>query len=202
MQGKLKTTTFPDGTGSIGLAAGWKLDSQARDSIIVSGPDGASLRLGQYSSTIQPAAVQFGAENSFTVIQSLSDPVAVTAAYVDQASRRAGRPMRLRVLEAKAIPSNGGMSAVALHYRIEGAELQEGFGLFAAGPVGGGMGMAYSSFAVAPPAGFKRHLPTMLAIWRSRGVNAGHPAFTELPAEVALKMRTLEEHGKEVRKLL
>jgi hypothetical protein len=200
---RLKTVTFPDGTGSIGLAPGWKIDDQKRDSILLSGPDRASMRLGQYGTTVQPAAVQFGAENYFTVVQNLSDPVTATAAYVEQAGRRAGKPLRLRVLEVKPVSGGGGGSnAVMMHYRIEGAVVEEGYGFFAAGPVGSGMGQLYSSFATAPPAAFKKHFVTMLAIWRSRRTNFGHAAFTETPAEVALKMRTLQEHGKEVRKLL
>ena len=202
MPPRLKTVTFPDGTGSIGIASGWKLDDQKRDSILITGPDKTSLRLGQYAPTMQPASVQFGAEKNFVVIQNLSDPIGAAAAYVDQTSRRHGKPMRLRVLEAKPIGGGGGSNAVMLHYRIEGADLQEGYGFFAAGPVGSGMGQLYSSFFAAPPAAFNKHFVTMLAIWRSRRTNFGNKAFTELPAEIALKMRTLEEHSREVRKLL
>ena len=199
---RLTTTTFPDGTGSIGLAPGWKLDDQKRESIIISGPGGASLRLGQYSSTIQPRAVQFGAEQYFTVIDDLSNPVAGTQAYIEQANRRAGNPMRLRVLEVKPVSGGGGMNAVMMHYLIEGRDKQEGYGFFAAGPVGNGMGQLYSSFAVGSPAAFKKGLVPMLAMWRSKKTHFAAKAFTELPAEMVLRMETMKEQAKEVRKLL
>ena len=57
--------------------------------------------MGQYASTMPPQAVQFGAENTFVVVPNLFDPFAATAAYVEQAGRRAGQNLRLRVLEAR-----------------------------------------------------------------------------------------------------
>ncbi len=199
---RLKTVTFADGTGSIGIAPGWNLDDQKRDSIIISGPGGASLRLGQYSSTIQPRAVQFGAEQYFTVIDDLTNPVAAVTAYIDQAGRRAGKPMRLRALEVKPVNGGGGMKAVMMHYVVEGGEKQEGYGFFAAGPVGSGMGQLYSSFAVGSPAAFKKGFVPMLAMWRSKKTQFAARAFTELPAEIVLRMETMKEQAKEVRKLL
>lgn len=198
----LKTVRFGDGTGSIGIAPGWNLDDQKRDSIIISGPDGASLRLGQYGSTIQRSAAQFGAEQYFTVIDDLSNPVAATQAYIEQASRRAGRPLRLRVLEVKPVNGGGGMKSVMMHYLIEGADRPEGYGFFAAGPVGSGMGQLYSSFAVSSPAAFKKGFVPMLAKWRSKKTHFAARAFTELPAEMVERMETMKEQAKEVHKLL
>lgn len=201
-QKKLKTQTFSDGTGSIGVAAGFKLVDQKRDSILLTGPDGTQVALGQYGSTIVPQAVQFGAEGYFTVTPDLSDPVRATADFVEQQGRKTGKPMRLKILEQKAIASQG-MRAVLLRYRIEGAAPFEGFGLFAAGPVGSGMGQTYASFIGAPSAAaFKKYASAMLAMWQSRKTNFGSKAFTEVPVELAERMETMRLQAIEVRKLL
>ena len=42
----LKTTEFPDGTGTIGLAPGWKVDGSYRGSIGCKGPGGAAILVG------------------------------------------------------------------------------------------------------------------------------------------------------------
>lgn len=200
MQNRLKTHSFADGAGSIGIAAGWRLTDQTRDSIVVSGPGGAALMLGQYRSTIVPAAVQFGAEQRFLVVQNLNDPIEATHAVVADIGRKTGKRWRLNVLEAQRAPDAPNLHAASLHYRLEGAEPQEGFGYFAAGPVGGGMGLYYASYAVAPPALFKKQLPTMLAMWQSRRLN--HGMLSQPPLEMVERMKTLEVQSKEIRKLL
>lgn len=202
MQKRLKQQNFADGTGSIGLAEGFTLLDQKRDSIVLKGPDGSQVALGQYGSLIVPQAVQFGAEGYFTVTADLSNPVRATADFVEQQGRKTGQPMRLKILEQKALPGQS-MRAVILRYRIEGATPFEGFGLFAAGPVGNGMGQSYSSFIGAPTAAaFKRYAPAMLAMWQSRKTNFGNKAFTEVPVEMAAKMETMRLQAIEVRKLL
>jgi hypothetical protein len=201
-QKKLKTQNFADGTGSIGIAPGFTLVDQKRDSIIITGPDGTQVALGQYGTTIVPQAVQFGAEKFATVTHDLSDPLRATADFVEQAGRKTGKPMRLKILEQKAIPSQG-MRAVVIRYRVEGAALFEGFGFFAAGPVGSGMGQTYASFIGAPSAAaFKKYAPTMLAMWQSRKTNFGSKAFTEVPVAMAEKLETMRLQAIEVRKLL
>jgi hypothetical protein len=200
---KLRTVRFDDGSGSIGIASGFNLVDQRRDSIVIKGPEGTQVALGQYGSTIVPAAVQFGAEQHFTVIENLADPIAVTAAYVDQAGRKSGQAMRLKVLEARRITGNGGMNAAVLRYRIEGASSFEGYGFFAAGPVGGGMGQSYSSYIGAPgAAAFKKYAPAMLAMWQSKRTNFASKGFTDVPVEMAEKMETMRLQAIEVRKLL
>ena len=203
MANKLKTQKFDDGTGSIGIAPGFQLADQKRDSIIIKGPGGAQVALGQYGSLIVPQAVQFGAEQQFTVTRDLSNPVQATADFVDQLGRKSGQAIRLKVLEQKVIPGQGGMRAVALRYRIEGASPFEGFGFFAVGPVGSGMGQSYASYIGAPnAAAFKKYAPAMLAMWKSRKTNFGHKAFTDVPVEIAERMETMRLQAIEVRKLL
>jgi hypothetical protein len=202
MAGKLKIQTFADGTGSIGVASGFTLIDQKRDSIILKGYGGAQVALGQYGSTIVPQAVQFGAEQHFTVTRDLADPVRAISDYVEQLGRKSGQALRLKVIEQRAVPGQG-MRAVAMRYRIEGASPFEGYGLFAAGPVGSGMGQTYSSFIGAPTAAaFKRYAPAMLAMWKSRKTNFGNRAFTEVPVEIAERMETMRLQAIEVRKLL
>ena len=202
MPNKLKIQTFADGTGSIGIAPGFTLADQKRDSIIIKGPGGTQVALGQYGSTIVPQAVQFGAEQHFTVTRDLSDPVRATIDFVEQLGRKSGQALRLKILEQRAV-SGGSMRAVAMRYRIEGASPFEGYGLFAAGPVGSGMGQTYASFIGAPSAtAFKRYAPAMLAMWKSRKTNHGNKAFTEVPVEIAERMETMRLQAIEVRKLL
>lgn len=200
MQNRLKTQAFADGAGSIGIAPGWQLAQQARDSIVVSGPGGAALMLGQYRSTIVPSAVQFGAEQHFLVVNDLNDPVAATHATVTQLARQVGKRWRLNIVEKQRAPGAPNLNAAALHYKIEGDGPLEGFGYFAAGPVGNGMGLYVASYAVAPPAVFKKQLPTMLAMWQSRRLN--HGMLSQPPLEMLDRMHTLELQSKEVRKLL
>lgn len=199
---RLRRVNFADGTGSIGIAPGFEMVNQQRDSIVIKGPGGTQVALGQYGSTIVAQAVQFGAEQHFTVVNDLSDPVGATAAFVDQTGRKSGQTMRLRVLEARRV-GGGSMNAVTLRYRIEGSAPYEGFGFFAAGPVGGGMGQMYSSYIGAPSlAAFKKHAAAMLAMWQSRKTNFGAKAFTEVPVEMAQRMETMRQQAIEVRKLL
>nr|WP_309694817.1 hypothetical protein [Armatimonas sp.] len=202
MQKKLKLQNFADGTGSIGIAPGFTLLDQKRDSIILKGPDGTQVALGQYGTTIVPQAVQFGAEKFTTVTNDLSDPVRSTADFVEQTGRKTGKLMRLKILEQRALPASG-MRAVVLRYRVEGAAPFEGFGFFAAGPVGSGMGQTYASFIGATSAAaFKKYAPAMLAIWQSRKTNFGSKAFTDVPVEMAEQMETMRLQAIEVRKLL
>jgi hypothetical protein len=49
---KLTQTTFPDGSGSIGLPAGWKITAARQGDVIASGPHGEGLRFGMAQSAI------------------------------------------------------------------------------------------------------------------------------------------------------
>ncbi|MBC7805187.1 MAG: hypothetical protein H7145_03455 [Akkermansiaceae bacterium] len=54
---KLKTTPFPNGTGSIGLAPGWQVTDAYRGSVACTGPGQPIWQL--YSSSVVAPTVQF-----------------------------------------------------------------------------------------------------------------------------------------------
>lgn len=45
---KLTMQKFPDGSGEIGVAPGWKIDDGGAGAAILSGPGGAMMQLGQF----------------------------------------------------------------------------------------------------------------------------------------------------------
>jgi hypothetical protein len=54
----LRETPFPDGSGSIGLPAGWQITSAARGGVHAAGPNGESIHLGVYLRVADPRSPQ------------------------------------------------------------------------------------------------------------------------------------------------
>jgi hypothetical protein len=173
---KLTTTQIPDGTGSIGLAEGWKMASGANGAVSAVGPNGAMMDLG-----IPLNVVTRGVEALFPDVGAaafpgvtrvdFNDPV---RAFLDVAAaigpKTGIRLTKIRSIEYITGWPNGKAAYIRYTVSVKGKS-QEAFGIYAIMPIDNVSGMFYYSVVTAPTATFNKQFPTMLAMWKSWSLN-------------------------------
>lgn len=165
----LKIQKFPDGTGQIGVATGWKLADGGSGGAKLAGPSGAGMALGQ---------IQFVLAHNFDRMTltpgvnpevprvHLNDPVVATVEMLNLLQRVGG----LKSVKIKAVERapGFGMPAAFLRYSatLQGKPM-EFYGLYLLAQTDQQSGMYYYSVLMAPPGVFAKQLPIMNAMWKS-----------------------------------
>ena len=163
----LKQTAFSDGTGSIGLAPGWRIDGANKGSVQCLGPNGAAVILKVPWVILRP-------ESSLNDLSSAENsPVApagdVPAALREIMKKKVGATLKnMRMRRAASAP--GGPPAYVILYEFsQNGKALTGLGYFAALDYGSSQPFwqLYSSAIVAPTKTFAQAAPTMVKMWRS-----------------------------------
>ena len=173
--GKLKTTAFPDGTGSIGLAPGWHIDNAYRGAVACAGPNGAVVILKMpyvilrpESSVAQlPGAAQQPIARAGDIVGALRAIMVKNGGVLGKV-----RGKRLQSLDS-------GAPAYLLHYEFkQGGKQWTAIGYFATLDYGSSQPMwqLYSSAVAAPTTQFTKTAPAMLAMWKSWRPNGNKPS--------------------------
>jgi hypothetical protein len=173
---KIKTTELPDGTGTIGMPAGWVFTGAYRGTVFCRGPQGSSVTMGHAFVISRPdhPAHQLGIATSAPMAPD-GDLVAALKGVLRSADNRL---ISLRTLPAP--PSAPGVPAVYYLYELEskGKRLTAlGYFTTIAGDDGSTLPywQMYCSVVMAPKETFMKELPTLMAMWNSWRPNGQKP---------------------------
>jgi len=168
----LTPTMFPDGSGSMGLPAGWKIGSSWKGIVDATGPNGQLIIFGYYQ---QVAVNYFGQRPQIPgfLTGPYRAPAAALAAYVDSytgfaLSRGQGR---LRIIEQVPTQGAGGQSAyISYDLEMQG-KAARGLALISTAPIDNTTWVFYMSSVATMRERFNQDFPTMWEMWRSWTVN-------------------------------
>jgi hypothetical protein len=113
----LQRAVFPDGTGSIGLPAGWQMQNAAKGDVTAAGPNGEKLRFGWTIAVLDPtnpgsrALMGNGrsAPSNFVAIPHSADPAtAFKAAFTQLAQKAHKQPPVIDIAKVQEIAMQGG----------------------------------------------------------------------------------------------
>ena len=162
---QLTRTPLPDGSGSIGLAPGWRIGDSYKGALDAAGPDGELLSLG-IANQILPSMPGRG---------PFRPPWPAFQMYVNFTNKGAlaNGQMSLRLIEQLPQPYPNGQSAWLAFEATSAGKTRRGLAWVAVARLPSDIGawFFYFSLASAPREIFGRQLPTMVAMWKSWGVN-------------------------------
>lgn len=178
----LKTVQFPDGSGKVGVAAGWKVKQSGNGGAVLNGPNGAEVYLGipmnvissnvaqQYAGSGIPDSALFpGAPRV-----NFGSPVIATMELVSFLARQAGIPARItKIRRVEPVSWGNGRAALIQFASVVNGKPIETYGLFAVQPIDNVQALFYFSSVAAPAGSYSKALPTMLAMWKSWSVSQG-----------------------------
>jgi hypothetical protein len=114
----LQRAVFQDGTGSIGLPAGWQMQNAAKGDVTAAGPNGEKLRFGWTIAVLDPTNPgsralmgngRGGAPPNFVAIPHSADPAtAFKAAFTQLAQKAHKQPPVIDIAKVQDIPLQGG----------------------------------------------------------------------------------------------
>ncbi|SPE17908.1 exported hypothetical protein [Candidatus Sulfotelmatomonas gaucii] len=114
----LQRAVFPDGTGSIGLPAGWQMQNAQKGDVSAAGPHGEKLRFGWTIAVIDPTNPQSralmgnsrgAAPGNFVAIPHSADPAtAFKAAFTQLAQKARKQPPAIDIAKVQDIAMQGG----------------------------------------------------------------------------------------------
>jgi hypothetical protein len=114
----LQRAVFPDGTGVIGLPAGWQMQQAHMGDVMATGPHGEKLRFGWTIAIIDPSNPQSrtlmgnsrgAAPGKFVSIPYGNDPASAYKSAISQLAAKAGKPApEIDVANVQDIPMQGG----------------------------------------------------------------------------------------------
>lgn len=202
----LKTTQFPDGTGSIGVAPGWKLGETYRGSCSLSGPGDTAVVLGIPWAILRPdssvASLPAGQQTP------MANPGDLATALREVITKRAqARLTSLRMRPAPSATPNVPAAQCMYEYELNG-KIFSALGYLTTLDYGASSPawQLYASAVIAPKPRFMKELPTMLAVWKSWRPNGQAPkAGSESAKFDEMMQKNRENYDKmqaEFRKLL
>jgi hypothetical protein len=165
----LTTEKFSDGSGQIGVAAGWKLADAGKGAALLNGPGGASMMLGMplfvFSKNYDRMTLTPGVNPEVPRVR-FDSAVSALIDVLNQAARQGAiSGVKLKaVMPAEGFP--GKASFISYRVVFQGKPM-EVFGIYAIMPTDAMSGTFYSSAIQAPPDAFAKRLPEMMAMWKS-----------------------------------
>lgn len=165
---KLTRTTFPDGSGTIGLPPGWRIVNSYQGTIDLVGPGGATAAFGgalliSLPGTPFPASI-------VAPYHDLAATLGVIDNYASGGAIASGR-RTIHILDQAAVPFPNGPGAY-FHYEAETDGVRtQALSLVGMWPLDQSRWMAYNSFVSCRSDRFASDLPGMLEMWRSWSVS-------------------------------
>lgn len=173
---QLHTTNLTDGTGTVGLPAGWNVRDSYHGQVTASNGEMDTVVLGMPWTVLDPAREMPGSGNGIARART-GNLVGALRALV---ASNGGHLTSLRGRPATGI--NGAPGAIFMYEFTAGGKTFSAIGYFAALVFpNSGVWSLYSSAVMAPKDRFMKELPTMMAIWHSWHPN-GQPPTPGSPA--------------------
>ncbi len=179
---------FPNGSGSIALPPGWRLNSAQQASAELQGPRGEAVAVG-ITMAIGPA--QFSQPGVLAGPYMLpSDAFAWVSEVV---ARRGGYSAQTRVVEGVPTPplTQNGRAAYLLADQMNHGRPYRSFALVNTAALGNGYWQYYMTLLTAPAELFPHALPLMTEIWQSWSISQG-----EMSRRTAQAMLTMQETNR------
>lgn len=172
---RLATREFPDGTGTIGLPSGWKIDGSYRGTVYCNGPSGEKAVMGMAFVIGRP---DHPANNTGVPYNGPMGRDGDLAGALRAVLEKGGsRLIRLRSREAPS-PAPGVPAAYFLYELESKGKRSVVLGYFSAimdDDQTLPYWQLYSSAVLAPKATFMKELPALMAIWSSYRPNGKKP---------------------------
>jgi hypothetical protein len=169
---QLTRASFPDGSGSIGLAPGWQLMYASQGAADLKGP-------------LPFSGMSIG--TNLTVPYTSDDPAQAIQMMAQQAAQQQGKNIRLTMIDSKPTPWQNGNASFLRYRAVMDGQSIDYFGLFAITPFDGSQVFLYSSYIQGSTSSFAQVLPVGLKIWGSWSVNPA--VFAERLNKAAQSMR-------------
>jgi hypothetical protein len=179
---------FPDGSGSIALPPGWRINSAQQAAAELQGAHGEAVAVG-ITMAVGPA--QFSQPGTFAG-PYLMPPDAFS--WVSEViARRGGSSAQTRIVEG--VPTQpltqNGRSAYLLADQMNRGRHYRSFALVNTANLGNGYWQYYMTLLTAPAEIFPNALPLMTEIWQSWSISQG-----EMNRRTALAMLTMQETNR------
>jgi hypothetical protein len=172
----LKTTEFPDGTGTIGVPAGWSIDGSYRGTVGLVGPARQRAHMGMG----MPIARPDHPTNNLGI--PINGPMAPDGDLVGALKGvLALAKNRLISVRSRPAPSSApGVPAAYFLYELEAADGKRitALGYFTSIADDDGTlphWLLFYSVVMAPKESFMKDLPTLMAVWNSWRPNGAKP---------------------------
>lgn len=178
-------TQFPDGSGSIALSPGWRLNSARQAAAELQGPRGEAVAVGI---TMPIGPPQFSTPGSLAAPYMLpAEPYAWVSEVV---ARRSGGSAQARIVEMVPTPplTQNGRAAYVLADQITQGRRYRSFALVNTAMLGNGYWQYYMTLLTAPAEIFPQALPLMTEVWQSWSISQG-----EMNRRTAQAMLTMQE---------
>jgi hypothetical protein len=171
---KLKTEKFADGSGHVGVAAGWKMADSGSGGAVLTGPGGAMVQLGQfrfvYAHNYDQMTIVPGVNPEVARVH-LNDPV---RAFIDATMvlQRQGLISRLKLKGVEPAPwITAGRAALIRYSFVYQGKPVEAYGLFIIAQTDQQSGTYFYSAVMASPEAYAKRFPEMKAMWNSWSVS-------------------------------
>ena len=178
----LKTKRFADGSGSVGVAAGWSVKDSGNGGAALSGPGGAEMILGLNVPVVSTDVERIYAGSGIpgralfpgSLRVNFASPVAALLDLATQQGRKTGNASRItRIRRVEPVQWPNGRAALIQFSGTVSGRPTESYGLFAIQPIDNVQGLFYFSSVAAPAGAYSKLLPAMLAMWKSWSVSKG-----------------------------
>jgi hypothetical protein len=171
---QLTRQQFPDGSGSIGLAPGWRIGSSWKGIVDIHGPNGETGIFGYYQQVlvnwIGPPSPVPGA-----IYGRIRNPASALAAYCDSYTKGAVSrgQATFRIIETAPMQplTAGSQTAMFLVEVRSGQSAVRSLALVSVAPIDSENWIYYMSAVTAPEQLFAERLPVMMQMWSSWGIS-------------------------------
>ncbi len=181
-------TQFPDGSGSIAMPPGWRLNSARQAAAELQGPRGEAVAVGI---TMPIGPPQFSTPGSLAAPYM---PPAEAYAWVSEVvARRTGGSAQARIVEMVPTPplSQNARAAYLLADQMTQDRHYRSFVLVNTALLGNGYWQYYMTLLTAPVEIFPQALPLMTEVWQSWSISQG-----EMNRRTAQAMLTMQETNR------
>lgn len=181
-------TQFPDGSGSIAMPPGWRLNSARQAAAELQGARGEAVAVGI---TMPIGPPQFAAAGSLAAPYM---PPAEAYAWVSEVvARRSGGSAQARIVEMVPTPplTQNARAAYLLADQMTQGRRYRSFALVNTALLGNGYWQYYMTLLTAPAEIFPQALPLMTEIWQSWSISQG-----EMNRRTAQAMLTMQETNR------
>ena len=179
---------FPDGSGSIALPPGWRLNSARQAAAEMQGPRGEAVAVGI---TMPVGPGQFSQPGVLAGPYLL--PPDAFAWVSEVVARRGGYSAQTRIVEvAPTAPlTQNGRTAYLLADQMNQGRRYRSFALVNSAALGNGYWQYYMTLLTAPVEIFPQALPQMTEVWQSWSISQG-----EMNRRTAQAMLTMQETSR------